>query len=78
MAAQRIRAAHSGGLPRCRSEGTLIDLSDGFSEASFNDVKGELVGTGLWPRDTVGLTRTLGPQGCPPPACQGHVQVANA
>lgn len=39
MAAQRIRAANSGGLPRCRSEGTLIDLSDGFSEASFNDVK---------------------------------------
>lgn len=41
MAAQRIRAANSGGLPRCRSEGTLIDLGEGFSEASFNDVKGE-------------------------------------
>ncbi|XP_063569210.1 SH3 domain-binding protein 4 isoform X2 [Pongo abelii] len=39
MAAQRIRAANSNGLPRCKSEGTLIDLSEGFSEASFNDVK---------------------------------------
>lgn len=41
MAAQRIRAANSSGLPRCKSEGTLIDLSEGFSETSFNDVKGE-------------------------------------
>ncbi|XP_077874394.1 SH3 domain-binding protein 4 isoform X1 [Ictidomys tridecemlineatus] len=39
MAAQRIRAANSSGLPRCKSEGTLIDLSEGFSETSFNDVK---------------------------------------
>ncbi|XP_003803047.1 SH3 domain-binding protein 4 [Otolemur garnettii] len=39
MAAQRIRAANSNGLPRCKSEGTLIDLSGGFSETSFNDVK---------------------------------------
>ncbi|XP_074857750.1 SH3 domain-binding protein 4 [Carettochelys insculpta] len=39
MAAQRIRAANSSGLPRCKSEGTLIDLSDGFSETSFSDVK---------------------------------------
>ncbi|KAJ1063993.1 hypothetical protein K5549_009305 [Capra hircus] len=39
MAAQRIRAANSSGLPRCKSEGTLIDLSEGFSESSFNDVK---------------------------------------
>ncbi|XP_006866832.1 PREDICTED: SH3 domain-binding protein 4 [Chrysochloris asiatica] len=39
MAAQRIRAANSSGLPRCKSEGTLIDLSQGFSETSFNDVK---------------------------------------
>ena len=46
MAAQRIRAANSSGLPRCKSEGTLIDLSEGFSESSFNDVKGELPGTG--------------------------------
>ncbi|KAK2086700.1 SH3 domain-binding protein 4 [Saguinus oedipus] len=37
MAAQRIRAAR--GLPRCKSEGTLIELSKGFSETSFNDVK---------------------------------------
>lgn len=47
MAAQRIRAANSSGLPRCKSEGTLIDLSEGFSESSFNDVKGELPGTAL-------------------------------
>lgn len=50
MAAQRIRAANSGGLPRCKSEGTLIDLTEGFSETSFNDVKGELLGTDLWLR----------------------------
>lgn len=47
MAAQRIRAANASGLPRCKSEGTLIDLSEGFSETSFNDVKGELPGTDL-------------------------------
>nr|XP_056712101.1 SH3 domain-binding protein 4 [Euleptes europaea] len=39
MAAQRIRAANSGGLPRCKSEGTLIDLSEEFSETSFSSVK---------------------------------------
>uniref|UniRef100_A0A8C9WVD2 SH3-domain binding protein 4 n=1 Tax=Sander lucioperca TaxID=283035 RepID=A0A8C9WVD2_SANLU len=41
MAAHRIRAATSNNtsLPRCKSEGTLIDLSDGLSEASLNDVK---------------------------------------
>ncbi|KAM8789577.1 SH3 domain-binding protein 4 [Rhynchonycteris naso] len=39
MAAQRIRAANASILPRCKSEGTLIDLSEGFSETSFNDVK---------------------------------------
>jgi len=40
MAAQRIRAVNSGGLPRCKSEGTLIDLGEGFSETSLCDVKG--------------------------------------
>ncbi|KAM8854996.1 LOW QUALITY PROTEIN: SH3 domain-binding protein 4-like [Spinachia spinachia] len=41
MAAHRIRAATSNNasLPRCKSEGTLIDLSEGVSEASLNDVK---------------------------------------
>ncbi|XP_029282271.1 SH3 domain-binding protein 4 [Cottoperca gobio] len=41
MAAHRIRATatNNTSLPRCRSEGTLIDLSDGVSEASLNDVK---------------------------------------
>lgn len=43
MAAQRIRAANASGLPRCKSEGTLIDLSEGFSETSFNDVKGKFL-----------------------------------
>ncbi|CAL9689763.1 unnamed protein product [Knipowitschia caucasica] len=40
MAAQRIRASSSSNpvLPRCRSEGTLIDLSDTVSEASLTQV----------------------------------------
>lgn len=43
MAAHRIRATASNNisLPRCKSEGTLIDLSDGVSEARLNDVKGQ-------------------------------------
>ncbi|KAI3355883.1 hypothetical protein L3Q82_004235 [Scortum barcoo] len=41
MAAHRIRATttNNASLPRCKSEGTLIDLSDGVSEASLTDVK---------------------------------------
>ncbi|XP_066484407.1 SH3 domain-binding protein 4-like [Tiliqua scincoides] len=39
MAAQRIRAVNASGLPRCKSEGTLIDLSEEFSETSFSSVK---------------------------------------
>ncbi|NXA79112.1 SH3B4 protein, partial [Thryothorus ludovicianus] len=39
MAAQRIRAANSGGLPRCKSEGTLIDLGEAFAETTLCDVK---------------------------------------
>ncbi|KAJ7344819.1 hypothetical protein JRQ81_000769 [Phrynocephalus forsythii] len=39
MAAQRIRSANASGLPRCKSEGTLIDLSEEFSETSFSSVK---------------------------------------
>uniref|UniRef100_A0A667ZSJ3 SH3-domain binding protein 4 n=1 Tax=Myripristis murdjan TaxID=586833 RepID=A0A667ZSJ3_9TELE len=41
MAAHRIRATTNNNisLPRCKSEGTLIDLSEGVSEASLNDVK---------------------------------------
>ncbi|XP_023670623.2 SH3 domain-binding protein 4-A-like [Paramormyrops kingsleyae] len=40
MAAHRIRATSNNNvLPRCKSEGTLIDLSDGVSEASLIDVK---------------------------------------
>ncbi|XP_029462358.1 SH3 domain-binding protein 4 [Rhinatrema bivittatum] len=39
MAAQRIRTTTCNGLPRCRSEGTLIDVCNGCSEPNFNDVK---------------------------------------
>uniref|UniRef100_A0A8B9FIW3 SH3 domain binding protein 4 n=1 Tax=Amazona collaria TaxID=241587 RepID=A0A8B9FIW3_9PSIT len=39
MAAQRIRAANAGALPRCKSEGTLIDLGEGLAETSLCDVK---------------------------------------
>lgn len=41
MAAHRIRASNNNNasLPRCKSEGTLIDLGEGVSEASLNDVK---------------------------------------
>ncbi|XP_064166770.1 SH3 domain-binding protein 4-A-like isoform X2 [Anguilla rostrata] len=39
MAAHRIRATSNIALPRCRSEGTLIDLSEGVSEAGLTDVK---------------------------------------
>lgn len=40
MAAHRIRASTNANpsLPRCRSEGTLIDLSEGVSEASLTHV----------------------------------------
>lgn len=45
MAAHRIRATtnNNASLPRCKSEGTLIDLSEGVSEATLNDVKGQLL-----------------------------------
>ncbi|XP_036965292.1 SH3 domain-binding protein 4 isoform X4 [Acanthopagrus latus] len=41
MAAHRIRATttNNTSLPRCKSEGTLIDLSEAVSEASLTDVK---------------------------------------
>lgn len=45
MASHRIRASittNNSALPRCKSEGTLIDLSESVSEASLNDVKGVL------------------------------------
>ncbi|KAI7808908.1 SH3 domain-binding protein 4 [Triplophysa rosa] len=35
MAAHRIRAANHTVLPRCKSEGTLIDLTEGVSEATL-------------------------------------------
>ncbi|KAM9803566.1 SH3 domain-binding protein 4-like [Syngnathus typhle] len=41
MAAHRIRSTANSNalLPRCRSEGTLIDLGDGVSESGLVDVK---------------------------------------
>ncbi|XP_057707529.1 SH3 domain-binding protein 4-like isoform X2 [Corythoichthys intestinalis] len=41
MAAHRIRASanSNASLPRCRSEGTLIDLGEGVSESTLVDVK---------------------------------------
>lgn len=39
MAAQRIRSNTASALPRCKSEGTLIDLNEGFSGLNVNDVK---------------------------------------
>ncbi|KAL6462051.1 hypothetical protein MHYP_G00301960 [Metynnis hypsauchen] len=40
MAAHRIRVTNNNNaLPRCKSEGTLIDLNEGVSEASLTDVK---------------------------------------
>lgn len=40
MAAHRIRSANNNTvLPRCRSEGALIDLNEGVSEATLTDVK---------------------------------------
>lgn len=43
MAAHRIIRVTSNNhiLPRCKSEGTLIDLSEGVTGASLNDVKGQ-------------------------------------
>lgn len=42
MAAHRIIRATSSNhvLPRCKSEGTLIDLGEGVTGAGLNDVKG--------------------------------------
>lgn len=43
MAAHRIRSSNNNAvLPRCRSEGALIDLSEGVSEATLTNVKGFL------------------------------------
>ncbi|XP_077584275.1 SH3 domain-binding protein 4-like [Stigmatopora nigra] len=42
MAAHRIRASansNAPSLPRCRSEGTLIDLGEGVSESTLVDIK---------------------------------------
>ncbi|XP_078259615.1 SH3 domain-binding protein 4-like isoform X2 [Rhinoraja longicauda] len=39
MAAQRIRSTNTAGLPRCKSEGTLIDVSDCLSELSISEFK---------------------------------------
>lgn len=43
MAAHRIIRATNHGhiLPRCKSEGTLIDLGEGVGGASLGEVKGQ-------------------------------------
>ncbi len=44
MAAHRIRITNNNNvLPRCKSEGTLIDLDEGVTEASLIDVKGQFI-----------------------------------
>ncbi|KAM5152004.1 SH3 domain-binding protein 4 [Mantella aurantiaca] len=39
MAAQKIRSANANGLPRCKSEGTLIDISSNVPDPNLTDVK---------------------------------------
>ncbi|KAM4698555.1 SH3 domain-binding protein 4 [Rhinophrynus dorsalis] len=39
MAAQKIRSANTNGLPRCKSEGTLIDFSSGVPDPTLSEVK---------------------------------------
>ncbi|KAG8432557.1 hypothetical protein GDO86_016987 [Hymenochirus boettgeri] len=39
MAAQKIRSANNSGLPRCKSEGALIDFSIGVPDPSLSEVK---------------------------------------
>ncbi|XP_062862068.1 SH3 domain-binding protein 4 isoform X1 [Trichomycterus rosablanca] len=39
MAAHRIRSANNNAFPRCKSEGTLIEISSGVSEATLNNLK---------------------------------------
>lgn len=39
MAAHRIRATNHTVLPRCKSEGALIDPSEGVSEATLTGIK---------------------------------------
>ncbi|XP_043916504.1 SH3 domain-binding protein 4 isoform X2 [Protopterus annectens] len=39
MAAHKIRTANAGSLPRCRSEGTLIDISCGVLDSNLSEVK---------------------------------------
>ncbi|XP_018413783.1 PREDICTED: SH3 domain-binding protein 4 [Nanorana parkeri] len=39
MAAQKIRSANANGLPRCKSEGTLIDISGNVPDQNLTDVK---------------------------------------
>ncbi|XP_076854455.1 SH3 domain-binding protein 4 [Brachyhypopomus gauderio] len=40
MAAHRIRSTNNNVLPRCKSEGALMDPSDGALEAALTDLKG--------------------------------------
>lgn len=52
MAAHRIRVTNNNNvLPRCKSEGTLIDLDEGLTEASLIDVKGQFIALQINKRD---------------------------
>lgn len=60
MAAHRIIRVTNNNhiLPRCKSEGTLIDLSEGVTGASLNDVKGQTTNK-LWSFNSSSLTVKL-------------------
>lgn len=53
----------------------MIDLSEGFPETSFNDVRGELLGTELWLREGVGVASAGTPKGVLLKSCQVHFQI---
>lgn len=55
MAAHRIiRVNNNHILPRCKSEGTLIDLSEGGAGTSLNDLKGQSHFTGNYEQENSG------------------------
>lgn len=53
----------------------MIDLSEGFPETSFYDVRGELLGTELWLREGVGVASARTPKDILLKGCQVHFQV---
>lgn len=56
MAAHRIiRVNNNYVLPRCKSEGTLMDLSEGLDGPSLSEVKGQCF-TGVRPHHAISRT----------------------